>query len=156
MPRVVKGVPGVVKLDELPKEIDSENITLKWKKPESNRADIEKYTVYRRLVTSQAQESKWEEVATTRRVQEYIVELERGKIYEFSITATNRFGEGRKEPSFQRVTVLESKLVNLNVVAMDYSCLYPLLKGLFSPIHDHKQKVVDNWRFCLEKFPNFT
>jgi len=139
----------VVKLDELPNEIDSGNITLMWKEPENNGADIEKYTVYKRLVKSQAQESKWEEVATTR-VREYIIELERGKTYEFCITATNKCGEGGKENTFQRVTVLESKLVNLNVVAKDYLCLYPVLKGFFSPIHDHKQKVVDTCFQCCD------
>ena len=145
------GVPNVVKLDKLPDEIDSENITLIWKEPEKNGADIEKYTVYKRLVTSQAEESKWEEVATTR-VRECIIELERGKTYEFSITATNKCGEGEKENTFQRVTVLESKLVNLSVAAIDYLCLHPILKGFFSTTHNHKQKVEDNWRFCLENF----
>lgn len=56
----------MVNLDELPNEIDSRNLTLKWMEPESNGADIEKYTVYKRLVTSESQESIWEEVATTR------------------------------------------------------------------------------------------
>ena len=120
-------MPKVVKLDELPNEIDSGNITLIWKEPENGGADIQKYTVYKRVVKSQAQESKWEEVASSR-VREYIVELERGKTYEFSITATNKCGEGGKENKFQRVTVLESKLVNLNVAARNYLCLYPVLK----------------------------
>lgn len=69
-----------------------------------------------------------------------------------SITATKKFGEGGKENKFQRVTVLESKLVNLNVVAIDYLCLYHVLKGFFSPIHNHREKFDDNWRFCLENF----
>ena len=107
----------MVKLDELPNEINSENLTLKWMEPESSGADIEKYTVYKRLVTSEAQESKWEEVATTL-AREYFIELERGRTYEFSITATNKCGEGGKENKFQRVTVFEGKLVN--VIARDY------------------------------------
>lgn len=127
----------MVKLDELPNEIDNGNLTLKWMEPNSSGADIEKYTVYRRLVTSEAQEAKWEEVATTR-AQEYFLELERGRTYEFSITASNRCGEGGKENKFQRVTVLEGELVNLNVIERDYLCMYPLLKGCFSPIHNHK------------------
>ena len=109
----------MVKLDKLPNEINSENLTLKWMEPESSGADIEKYTVYKRLVTCEAQESKWEELATTR-AREYFIELERGRTYEFSITATNKYGEGGKGNKFQSVTVLESKLVDLNVVAMDY------------------------------------
>lgn len=128
----------MVKLDELPGEIDSGNLSLKWKEPESGGADIEMYTVYKRLVTSQAQESKWEEVATTR-AREYFIELERGRTYEFSITATNKCGEGGKENKFQRVTVLEGKLINFNVIARDCLCLYPIKMGCFSPIHNHKQ-----------------
>ena len=129
----------MVKLDELPNEIDSRNLTLKWMEPESNGADIEKYTVYKRLVTSEAQESIWEEVATTR-AREYFIELERGRTYEFSITATNKCGEGEKGNKFQSVFVLEGKLVDLNVVTIDYVCLWgPELKGCFSPILSQKQ-----------------
>ncbi len=102
-------VPEQVKLNALPVKIDRDKIDLKWKKPESNGADITNYTVYKRIVTFQKEESEWEQIATTR-VEEYNIDLERGKTYEICITATNKCGEGRKEAKFQRVRVLEGKL----------------------------------------------
>lgn len=104
-------VPKEVNLPDLPKKINRRELALKWEEPESNGADIESYTVYKRLVTRQ-----WMQVATTR-VREYLIELESGNTYEFCITATNKCGEGRKETKPRRVTVLAGKLVNLKVTA---------------------------------------
>ena len=103
-------MPKEVNLHDLPKKIDRRELALQWKKPESNGADIENYTVYKRLVDLQ-----WSQVATTR-VPEYLIELEGGNTYEFCITATNKWGEGPKETKLRRVTVLAGKLdVNLRV-----------------------------------------
>ena len=88
----------MVEIDELPGETTNDTITLKWKEPESNGKVIIMYTVYLRVVTD-GKVGQWTEIRRIRdvSVRELKIALERGKVYQFAITATNEFGESLKQ-----------------------------------------------------------
>ena len=88
----------MVEIDELPGETTDDTITLKWKEPESNGKVITMYTVYQRVVTD-GKVGQWTVIRKIRDVsaRELKVALERGKVYQFAITATNELGEGLKQ-----------------------------------------------------------
>ncbi|CAH3158656.1 unnamed protein product, partial [Pocillopora meandrina] len=93
-----EGAPDVVEIDELPDETTDDTITLEWKKPESNGKVIIMYTVYQRVVTDGKVE-RWtiiKEISDIS-VRELKIALERGKVYQFAITATNELGESPKQ-----------------------------------------------------------
>ena len=88
----------MVEVDELPGEKTDDTITLKWKEPESNGKVITMYTVYQRVVTD-GKVGQWTEIRRIRdvSVRELKIALERGKVYQFAITATNELGESLKQ-----------------------------------------------------------
>ena len=88
----------MVKIDDLPGETTDNKITLKWKEPESNGKVIIMYTVYQRVVTD-GKLGQWTEISEIRdvSVRELKIALERGKVYQFAITATNELGESLKQ-----------------------------------------------------------
>ena len=88
----------MVEIDELPDETTDDTITLKWKEPESNGKVIIMYTVYQRVVND-GKVGQWTEIRRIRdvSVRELKIPLERGKVYQFAITATNEFGESLKQ-----------------------------------------------------------
>ena len=88
----------MVEIDELPGETTEDTITLKWKEPESNGKVIIMYTVYQRVVTD-GKVGQWTEIKKIRdvSVRELKIALERGKVYQFAITATNELGESLKQ-----------------------------------------------------------
>ena len=88
----------MVEIDELPDETTDDTITLKWKEPESNGKVITMYTVYQRVVTDGKVE-QWtiiKEISDVS-VRELKIALERGKVYQFAVTATNELGESPKQ-----------------------------------------------------------
>ena len=88
----------MVEIDQLPDETTDDTITLKWKEPESNGKVIIMYTVYQRVVTDGKVE-QWtiiKEISDVS-VRELKIALERGKVYQFAITATNELGESLKQ-----------------------------------------------------------
>ena len=92
------GAPDVVEINELPDETTDDTITLEWKKPESNGKVIIMYTVYQRVVTD-GKVGQWtviKEISDVS-VRELKIALERGKVYQFAITATNELGESLKQ-----------------------------------------------------------
>ncbi|XP_066024524.1 neural cell adhesion molecule 1-like isoform X8 [Pocillopora verrucosa] len=95
---IFEGAPDVVEIDKLPGETTNDTITLKWKEPESNRKVITMYTVYQRVVTD-GKVGQWTVIRKTRdvSVRELKIPLERGKVYQFAITATNELGESLKQ-----------------------------------------------------------
>ena len=101
----------MVEIDELPSETTDDTITLKWKEPESNGKVIIMYTVYLRVVTD-GKVGQWTEIRRIRdvSVRELKIALERGKVYQFAITATNELGESLKQEdeNFQQVKAEES------------------------------------------------
>lgn len=91
-----------VGLIHLPKEIDGSEITLKWKEPPNNGANISGYTVYKRIVSK----DEWER-SPVGKTCEHLIKLNRGKTYEFKVTATNMRGESLKgRQVIRKVTVL--------------------------------------------------
>ena len=88
----------MVEIDELPGETKDDTITLKWKEPESNGKNITMYTVYQRVVTD-GKVGQWRVIRRIRDVseRELKIVLERGKVYQFAITATNELGESLKQ-----------------------------------------------------------
>ncbi|XP_078379646.1 uncharacterized protein LOC144662658 [Oculina patagonica] len=93
-----EGVPAAATIDDLPSEVTDDTITLKWSEPQNNGKVITHYTVYQRIVTD-GKPGEWTELKTitATSVRELKVELEKGKVYEFVVTATNEFGESLKE-----------------------------------------------------------
>ena len=108
------GVPAAAEITDLPKETKNAKITVKWKKTENNGALITQYTVYRRTVREEGTSLNWiiiKEITDTsdRKV---VVNLEKGKDYELVVTATNKFGEGRKEvDKIRKITVLGGRCI---------------------------------------------
>ena len=88
----------MVEIEELPDETTDDTITLKWKEPESNGKVITMYTVYQRVVTDGKVE-QWIVIRKIKNVsvRELKITLERGKVYQFAITATNELGESLKQ-----------------------------------------------------------
>ena len=88
----------MVEIDELPRETTDDTITLKWKELENNGKVIILYTVYQRVVTD-GKVGQWTEIRRIRdvSVRELKIALERGKVYQFAITATNELGESLKQ-----------------------------------------------------------
>ena len=88
----------MVEIDELPDETTDDTITLKWKEPESNGKVITMYTVYQRVVTD-GKVGQWTVIRRISdvSVRELKIALERGKVYQFAITATNELGESLKQ-----------------------------------------------------------
>ena len=88
----------MVEIDELPDETTDDTITLKWKEPESNGKVITMYTVYQRVVTD-GKVGQWTKIENISKVsvRELKIALERGKVYQFAVTATNGLGESLKQ-----------------------------------------------------------
>ena len=88
----------MVEIDELPGETTDDTITLKWKEPESNGKVITMYTVYLRVMAD-GKVGKWTIIKniSDASVRELKIPLERGKVYQFAVTATNELGESLKQ-----------------------------------------------------------
>lgn len=83
---------------------DDVSISISWKKPASNGAEITWYKVYQR----RRNEEEWMEIRNVKNTSslEFVVkELEKGKEYEFLITAGNKYGESLKKGYCKRVQV---------------------------------------------------
>ncbi len=95
---VDQGVPAPATIDDLPSEVTDDTITLKWSEPKNNERVIIWYTVYQRTVTD-GKPGEWTKLRTITdtSVRELIVELEKGKEYEFVVSALNELGESLKE-----------------------------------------------------------
>ena len=93
------GVPAAAEITDLPAETKDVEITLKWKEAENNGAPITQYTVYRRPVRKDGTSLNWIKIKeiTDTSDRKVVVNLEKGKEYEFVVSAANSFGEGGKE-----------------------------------------------------------
>ena len=103
------GAPAAAEIVGLPPETKGTSITIKWNKPQNNGANITQYNVYRRIVNDDGSSSDWEEIRGRKNplIREVNVTLEKGKKYEFVVTAKNKFGEGLKEvEKIKRIVVL--------------------------------------------------
>ena len=104
-----KGISETPNIINLPAEVQSDEVALKWTEPISNGADITQYTVYTRNVSSNGTAGDWRklEVIHDVSVREYVITLKKGQQYEFVVTATNKYGESLKEQqNIKRIRVL--------------------------------------------------
>lgn len=79
-------------------------MSMAWKQPDSNGGKISTFKVYQR----KGNEEEWMEIKTIEdnSTRSYVVSnLEKGKWYEFLVTATNKYGESLKKGSCARVEV---------------------------------------------------
>ena len=112
-----------MEIDDLPSETTEDTITLRWKEPDNNGKEITQYTVYQRIVTD-GKKGAWTVIKNIAEVtvRELEVKLEKGKVYEFTITATNEVGESLKqdEARIQRVKATGSML--MKAMKICYTC----------------------------------
>ena len=107
------GVPAAAEILGLPKETNNTKITLRWSEPENNGKPIKNYTVYQRTVKEDGTHRAWNRISVITDLSDLqvTVRLEKGKIYEFVVTATNEFGESLKEEKKRKnITVEGGKL----------------------------------------------
>jgi len=105
----VIGIPGTPDIIDLPAEIHSDEVVIKWTTPSSNGADITRYTAYIRNVTSNDTVGTWIkiEVIYDVSIHAYVVTLRKGQRYDLVVTATNKYGESLKEKhNIKRIRVL--------------------------------------------------
>ena len=84
-----------VQLLDVPDKIDKSDFVLKWKKTDDNGASITTYTVYQRIANGNGQELAWKAIHSSLTYSYHVLSLERCKVYEFKVTATNTIGEGK-------------------------------------------------------------
>ena len=94
----------MVEIYDLPSETADGTITLKWKEPDNNGKEIIQYTVYQRIVND-GERGEWKIIKKVMDVSvtELKVKLEKGKVYEFAITATNELGESLKKEETRKI-----------------------------------------------------
>ncbi|XP_068733604.1 fibroblast growth factor receptor 1-A-like [Montipora capricornis] len=87
-----EGAPGSVEIIDLPSETKNVSVTIKWNKPQNNGAPITQYTVYQRVVSDNYTLGEWNKIRVIKDEsrREVIVQLVKNKVYEFSVTATNK------------------------------------------------------------------
>ena len=88
---ICTGAPAAVVFTVIVKDNE---VTFKWEEPENNGGVITKYSIYQRTTSDE----KWENLKdfTVISKWEYAVKVQKGKAYEFVVTATNKFGESSK------------------------------------------------------------
>ena len=108
------GVPGAAEITDLPDKTKDIEITLQWKEAENNGAPITQYTVYQRTVREDGTSLNWIKIKeiTDTSDRKVVVNLEKGKEYEFVVSATNSFGEGGKEErKIRKIKVLGGRCI---------------------------------------------
>ncbi len=108
---IYTAAPKPVKLLDVHSRIDKCDLILKWEETQNNGAAITKYTVYQRTVTGNGTvPSEWKNIHSSLVYTYHVFNLERGKCYEFKVTATNKNGQGMEE-NIVRVKVKEGKFI---------------------------------------------
>ena len=108
------GIPTAAQIIGLPAETKETKLTLEWLEPQNNGAAIEQYNVYQRTVRDNGAREKWNKLNEIKipLVREVVVQLSKGKEYEFVVTAKNRFGESLKEEEkIKKIVVLGGKSI---------------------------------------------
>ena len=102
-----------MEITDLPAKTKDVKIALKWKEPENNGDPITQYTVYR-AVCEDGTSLNWIKIKeiTDTSDRKAVVNLEKGKEYEFLVSATNSFGEGGKEEGkIRKIKVLGGRCI---------------------------------------------
>ena len=98
----------------MPANTTETNVIIKWKEAQGNGASITQYNVYQRIVNDDSTPRKWNKIREIKdpSVRSVEVQLEKGKDYEFVVTATNKFGEGYKEDDkIKKISVLGGRYI---------------------------------------------
>ncbi|XP_068732282.1 uncharacterized protein [Montipora capricornis] len=93
-----EGAPATVEIIDFLPETKNVSAIIKWNEPESNGAPITQYTVYQCIVNNNNTVGEWNKIVIkdlSRR--QVIVELKRNEVYEFAVTATNKYGDSLYE-----------------------------------------------------------
>ena len=127
------GVPAAAEITDLPTETKDVEITLKWKEAENNGAPVTQYTVYRRTVRKDGTSLNWTKIReiTDTSDRKVVVNLEKGKEFEFVVSATNSFGEGEKEQrKIRKIKVLGGRciLAKVSFLTLFALCIFLLFK----------------------------
>ena len=87
--------------------IKKSKVILTWKQPASNGAVITRYKVYQKG----ANKEQWTEIETvSNATREYVVsEVEKGREYDFVVTATNEHGDSPKMGGCKGVKLPEGR-----------------------------------------------
>ena len=102
------GIPAAAEIIDLPADTKAGDLIIKWNAPKDNGATITQYTVYQRTVSDGAKPQKWIRLHAITDVSDRkaAVKLDKGKIYEFVVTATNKHGESfKEEEKIKKITV---------------------------------------------------
>ena len=85
-------------------EVKDDEVTLKWKEPDNNGAVIMRYTIYKRI----GNDEQWTMVDVINDIskREFVIIVEKGKTYEFVVTATNKYGESLKNKDRIKIVVV--------------------------------------------------
>ena len=125
------GVPAAAEITDLPAKTKNGNVTLKWKEAENNGSPITQYTVYRRTLREDGTSLNWIKIKeiTDTSDRKVVVNLEKGKEYEFVVSATNSFGEGGKEEKkIRKIKVLGGSCIvyfsffKISTIKVDIMC----------------------------------
>ncbi|XP_068733606.1 uncharacterized protein [Montipora capricornis] len=94
-----EGAPATVEIIGLPPETKNVSAIIKWNEPESNGAPITQYTVYQCIVNDNNTVREWNKIGVIKdlSLRHVIVELKRNEVYEFAVTATNKYGDSLYE-----------------------------------------------------------
>ena len=100
------GVPEAAEVEVRSITGNLRKFELRWTKPKDNGSPITSYTIYTMLIEEDDKETEWrKEKALDAAAVLYNITLEWGKHYKIIITATNDFGEAKKEDS--RIEVIK-------------------------------------------------
>ncbi|XP_020623251.1 twitchin-like [Orbicella faveolata] len=124
---VEAAAPMPVQLLEVPDKIDKCDFLLKWEKTRDNGASITKYTVYQRTVNESDQAQRWRNVHSSLACEYHVLNLERGELYEFKVTATNKVGEGMEDEQYFKKVKVEAEKKNIKEKAKIWKYLFLIL-----------------------------
>ncbi|XP_068686480.1 fibroblast growth factor receptor 1-like isoform X2 [Montipora foliosa] len=100
--------PGSVEIIGFPSETKNVEVTIIWNEPQNNGAPITQYSVYQRIVNDDGTVREWNKIKEIKDLsrRQVVVKLEKNKVYEFVVTATNRRGESLREENNIRKLVV--------------------------------------------------
>ena len=114
-PLFYAGVPTAAEIIGLLPETKNTEITIQWNKAVNNGAPITHYFVYQRTVLHNGTSLEWikkKEIKATSSREFVVKNLEKGKDYQFVVTARNKFGEGKKEEEkIKKIKVLGGRCI---------------------------------------------
>ena len=93
------GPPATVEIFGLPNKTKDIQVTIKWNKPQDNGDPIKLYRVYQRIVSDDGTIGEWKKINEIKDLskQQVNISLDKNRVYEFAVTATNKHGESLRD-----------------------------------------------------------